>query len=136
MANDQLLEDEEADQIQSKSLTKPQSQSPIGIRVAVEERKVPSRMPEEIPEELGEGASDEDHNDNPYLDFVQYRSQSARLHSEMQSNQLEWQDADYARVKATRKEKQYELLAYQSIHQQSIFVVDEGDKVFNETSKE
>jgi len=29
---------------------------------------------------------------------------------------LEWQDADYARVKAARKEKQYELLAYQSIH--------------------
>ena len=49
---------------------------------------------------------------------------------------MEWQDTDYARVKAARKEKQHELLAYQSIHQQSIFVVDEGDKVFNETSKE
>jgi hypothetical protein len=79
LANDQLLEDREADQIQSKTLTKPQSQSSKGIRVdhlhlPVEERKVPSRMPEEIPEELGEGASDEDHDDNPYLDFVQYRS--------------------------------------------------------------
>jgi len=41
-------------------------------------------MPDEIPEEQhGEGASEEDHNDNPYLDFVQYRSQSARLQSEM-----------------------------------------------------
>lgn len=104
--------------------------------VPFEERKGSSRMPDEIPEELGEGASEEDQNDNPYLDFVQYRSQSVRLGSDMQINQLEWQDADYSRIKAAQKEKQNELLAYQSIHQQSIFVVDEGDKVFNETAKE
>ena len=73
-------------------------------------------MPAEIPEELGEGASEEDHNDNPYLDFVQYRSQSARLGSGMQINRLEWQDADYSRMKAAQRENQNELLAYQSIH--------------------
>lgn len=84
--------------------------------VPIEERKVSSKMPDEIPEELGEGASEEDQDDNPYLDFVQYRSQSARLGSGMQINKLEWQDADYARMKAAQRENQNELLAYQSIH--------------------
>lgn len=51
--------------------------------VPMEERKVSSKMPDEIPEELGEGASEEDQDDNPYLDFVQYRSQSARLGGDM-----------------------------------------------------
>lgn len=97
-------------------VTKTYNKNAAGMGVPFEERKATSRMPDEIPEEFGEGASEEDHNDNPYLDFVQYRSQSARLGSGMQINRLEWQDADYSRMKAAQRENQNELLAYQSIH--------------------
>jgi hypothetical protein len=70
-------------EVKRLSLTKTYNQNAVGMGVPMEERKVSSKMPDEIPEELGEGASEEDQDDNPYLDFVQYRSQSARLGGDM-----------------------------------------------------
>lgn len=97
-------------------MTPAYNKNAAGMGVPFEEKKASNRRPDETPEESAGGASEEDQNDNPYSDFVHYRSQSARLGGDMRLNQLEWQDADYARMKAAQRENQNELLAYQSIH--------------------
>lgn len=91
-------------------------------------------------EDAGSDEDEEEKDDNPYINYVQPRSNShANLGSALKNgNMLEYDDPQ---LKGIRNERQNELLAYQSFHQGSFFVngeneKDEDNRVFNETSKE